>query len=106
MERVELLGRVLKEDKVTTDAQPPSHPKVGDFLARNLGNAVKALVQGYEGTFRVFPDASVTRTVDYTHLVHSGSLGWNVPPGVAAVRGKVVKETFYHKRHGKVRPTT
>ncbi len=100
-----MVWRVLREDKVVTDAEPV----MGDScLARTGMNLLKGLVVGYNGTYRVFPNEQVERDVDYTHLgpPGSGSLGWNVPPWAEENRGKVVRQTFYHERQGRVvRPT-
>jgi hypothetical protein len=98
-ERLELIGRVLKQDYVQTDAQP-ERPK--NYLAKTFGNLLRATMSGYNATLRVLPDEYVDRVVDYTYLGREGSLGWNVPPWAEKNRGKTVIETFSHKRQGRV----
>jgi len=100
-----MVWRVLRQDTVATDAEPAVD---GSYLARTGMNLLRGLVVGYNGTYRVLPDEQVERDVDYTHLgpPGSGSLGWNVPPWAEDNRGKVVIQTFYHERRGKVLKST
>lgn len=98
-----MVWRVLRQDHVETDAKQASG---ADCLARTGMNLLKGLVFGYNAEYRVLPDEPVTEFVDYTYLgpPGSGSLGFNAPPWAEEKRGKVVRETFYHERHGRVVP--
>lgn len=83
-----MVWRVLRQDVVTTDAQPENiDPYYKDQVARTWGNVLTALFRGYQGTYRVYPDETVRVTYDYTHLDKDGSYGMNVPPWVEERKG-------------------
>lgn len=100
-----MVYKVLRQDKVQTDAEP-SHPKYPsqDYLALTWGNLARALFFGKRVRYQVLPDEEVTRMMDYTYLGPKGSrsLGFNAPPWIEDVRGKVVEQTFYYSRWGKI----
>ena len=99
-----MVWRVLKQDKVKTDAKPSMND---NHVARTWGNLAVALLFGYKGKYRVLPDKKHTYEADYRHFGAEGPPGWNAPPWVVENIGKVVMETSYFPRHGKVvRPTT
>ena len=48
--------RVLRADRVATDAKPALPKQMSNVLARSFPNMVKALFRGYRATYHVLPD--------------------------------------------------
>lgn len=107
MERLQLLGRILKEDSVKLVTQDSEAILVGtrirkNYLQRSVDNLFRAALFGYKARLRILPDEYKEVVYDYTHLPLEGSLGWNVPPMVEKYRGQEVRVNEIAQRFHKI----